>query len=98
MLTALRETVRELDWVPRLRRFGSAVLFRKVLRLFVADEHDLPGRARLSGSRSAVAPNPKYCREFPDSLTALRETVRKLRLPVDTCFSRGQTKDFEPRP
>ena len=26
--------------------------------MFVADEHDLPGRSRLSGSRSAVAPKP----------------------------------------
>ena len=82
MPTALRETVRELDWVPRLRRFGSAVLFRKLLRLFVADKHDLPGRARLSGSRSAVAPKPKYCREFPDSLTALRGQVFSLAVCV----------------
>src|SRR5580700_5910990 len=64
MPTARRETVREFNRVPRLRRFGlrraqssrSAVLFRKVFRLFIADEHDLPARARLSGSRSAVAP------------------------------------------
>jgi hypothetical protein len=30
--------------------------------------------------------------------TQSRETVRELRLPVDTGFSRNQTKDFEPRP
>jgi hypothetical protein len=44
---------------PQGRRQSSrsAVLFRKVFCLFIADEHDLPARARLSGSRSAVAPS-----------------------------------------
>jgi hypothetical protein len=34
----------------------------------MAYERDLPGRARLSVGRSAVAPKPKCCRDFPDTL------------------------------
>jgi hypothetical protein len=73
------EGIREFDRVPRLRRFGSAVRFRRRYQArplpLSPPQPASVGRTlktRLSGDRSAVAPDAKCTYEFPDPLEPAR--------------------------